>query len=220
MKEFFRTSKVTGSSTRSPAIASLLHANDDVEISVDLRAGAGLNDGGRVDLLDDRGPLKAEAAGQVVALVDGSVERMALEPDLASADRLGGRSGRLVRGEFGLGNDTDRLQIEAKEADRGNVTAEIVFALVLGMEALDEVGDRADRTRSVDGERTPLAAIHHVDRALQDDVLLGDAFVGQTGEGLRLQRGELRLDGGGISLLGADHAALREVVLHVDQQAA
>src|SRR5712691_9021346 len=152
MKEFFRTSKVTGSSTRSPAIASLLHANDDVEISVDLRAGAGLNDGGRVDLLDDRGPLKAEAAGQVVALVDGSVERTALEPDLSPADRLGNSSGRFVHGEFGLGNDADRLQVEAEEADRGAVTAEIVFALVFRVEAFDEVGDRADGTRRIDSE--------------------------------------------------------------------
>src|SRR6266478_9119282 len=220
MKEFFRTSKVTGSSTRSPAIASLLHANDDVEISVDLRAGAGLNDGGRVDLLDDRGPLKAEAAGQVVALVDGSIERMALEPDLASADRLRGRSGRLLHGEFGLGNDTDRLQVEAEEADRGAIAAEIVFALVLGMEALDEVGDRADGARRIDSERTPLAAIHHVDRALENNVLLCDAFVDKPAKCFLFQRGELRLDSGGVGLLGADHAALRKVVLRVDQQTA
>src|SRR6266700_1433961 len=220
MKEFFRTSKVTGSSTRSPAIGSLLHANDDVEVLVDLRAGAGRHDCRRVNLLDDYGALKTKAAGQVVALVDGSVEPSALEPNSAYADRLGSYSGRLVHGEFGLGDDADRLQVEAEEADRGAVAAEIVFALVLGMEALDEVGDRADGARRVDGERTPLTAIHHVDRTLENDVPLRDAFVGKPAECFPFQRGELRLDGGGIGLLGADHAALGKVVLHVDQQAA
>src|SRR5216684_4041911 len=144
MKEFFRTSKVTGSSARFPAIGSLLHANEDVEVFVDLRAGAGRHDGGRVNLLDDRWGLKTEAAGQVVALVNGSIEPSALEPDPASADRLGNCSGRLVHGEFGLGDDADRLQVEAEEADRGAVAAEIVFALVFRVEAFDEVGDRAD----------------------------------------------------------------------------
>src|SRR6266700_3181372 len=220
MKEFFRTSKVTGSSTRSPAIGSLLHANDDVEVLVDLRAGAGRHDCRRVDLLDDYGALKTKAAGQVVALVNGSVEPSALEPNSAYADRLGSYSGRLVHGEFGLGDDADRLQVEAEEADRRTVAAEIVFALVLGIEALDEVGDRADGARRVDGERTPLTAIHHVDRTLENDVPLRDAFVGKPAECFPFQRGELRLDGGGIGLLGADHAALGKVVLHVDQQAA
>src|SRR5260370_8078655 len=88
MKEFFRTSKVTGSRARSPAIGSLLHANDDVEVLVDLRAGAGRHDCGRVNLLDDRGTLKTDAAGQVVALVNGGVEPSPFEPNPASAHRL------------------------------------------------------------------------------------------------------------------------------------
>src|SRR5258708_15572587 len=152
MKEFFRRSKVTGSSASAPAIGSLLHANDDVEVLVDLRAGAGRHDCGRVNLLDDRGTLKTEAAGQVVALVNRGVEPSAFEPNPASADRLGNCAGRLLRGEFGLGNDADRLQVEAEEADRGAVAPEIVFALVLRMEAFDEVGDRADGARRIDGE--------------------------------------------------------------------
>src|SRR5438046_2260196 len=161
MKEFFRTSKVTGSSVRSPAIWSLLHANDDVEVFVDFRAGAGRYDGGRVNLLDERGTLKSKAAGQVVTLVDGGIERGAFEPHPALVDRIGNDSGRLTHGQFGLGDDADRLQVEAEEADRSAVAAEIVFALVLGMEAFDEVGDCADRARRIDGERAPLAAIHH-----------------------------------------------------------
>src|SRR6202795_2347059 len=138
MKEFFRTSKVTGSSARSPAIGSLLHANDDVEVLVDLRAGAGRHDCGRVNLLDDRGALKTKAAGQVVALVNGGIKPSAIEPNPAFADRLGNFSGRLVRGEFGLGDDADRLQVEAEEADRGAVAAEVVFALVLPLEAFSK----------------------------------------------------------------------------------
>src|SRR5712691_6978187 len=152
MKEFFRTSNVTGSSARSPAIGSLLHAYDDVEVLVDLRTGAGRNDCGRVNLLDDRGALKTKAAGQVIALVNGGVERSAFEPNPAPADRLGNCAGRLMHGEFGLGDDSDRLQVEAEEADRGAVAAEIVFALVFRMEAFDEVGDRADGTRRIDSE--------------------------------------------------------------------
>src|SRR5882757_5919721 len=152
MKEFFKTSKVTGSSGRSPAIWSLLHANDDVEVLVDFRAGAGRYDGGGIDLLDERGTLKCKAAGQVVALVDGGIERCAFEPNLASVDRIGNRSGRLVHGQFGLGDDADRLQIEAEEADRGAVAAKIVFALVFGMETFDEICDRADRARRIDGQ--------------------------------------------------------------------
>src|SRR5882757_6216415 len=163
MKEFFRTSKVTGSSGRSPAIWSLLHANDDVEVLVDFRAGAGRYDGGGINLLDERGALKGKAAGQMVALVDGGIERGAFEPDPAFVGRLGNNPGRLMHGQFGLGDDADRLQVEAEEADRGAVAAEIVLALVLGMEAFDEVGDRTDRSRRIDGERAPLAAIHHVD---------------------------------------------------------
>src|SRR2546429_7464928 len=96
MKEFFRTSKVTGSSARSPAIGSLLHPNDDVEVLVDLRAGAGRHDCCRVNLLDDRGALKTKAAGQAVALGNGSVERSALEPNPAFANWLGSYSRPLV----------------------------------------------------------------------------------------------------------------------------
>src|ERR1700736_3565774 len=118
MKEFFKTSKVTGSSASSPAIVSLLHANDDVEVFVDFRAGAGRHDGGRVNLLDEHGRFKCKAAGQVVALVHGGIERSALEPDPASVDRIGNGSGRLMHGQFGLGDDADRLQVEAEEADR------------------------------------------------------------------------------------------------------
>src|SRR5258708_10994236 len=150
MKEFFRTSKVTGSSARSPAIGSLLHANDDVEVLVDLRAGARRHDSGGVNLLNDCGALEAKAAGQVVALVNGGVEPSALKPNPAPVDWLRDRSGRLVHSELGLGDHADRLQVEAEEADRGAVAAEIVFALVLRVEAFDEVGHRPDRARRID----------------------------------------------------------------------
>src|ERR1700730_1773442 len=119
MKEFFRTSKVTGSSARSPAIGSLLHANDDVEVLVDLRAGAGRHDRGGVNLLDDGGALEAKAAGQVDALVNGGVEPCALKPNPAPADWLRDRSGRLVHGAPRLGDGGDRPQAEADEGHRG-----------------------------------------------------------------------------------------------------
>ncbi len=56
--------EVTGSRETSPAIGSVFHANDDVEIFVDLGARAGRNHGRGIELLDDRGPWKRKAAGQ------------------------------------------------------------------------------------------------------------------------------------------------------------
>src|SRR3982074_3221002 len=111
MKEFFRTSKVTGSRARSPAIGSLLHANDDVEVLVDLRAGAERHDCGRVNLLDDRGTLNSAAGAQAVAPVNGGVEPSSFEPNPPRHGVFHQSSLRPVLEGFGLGDDADRLQV-------------------------------------------------------------------------------------------------------------
>jgi len=87
----------------------------------------------------------------VVTLVDGGIERGALEPDLASVDRIGNRSGRLVHGQFGLG-DTPTPSVEAEEADRSAVAAEIVFALVLVWKLSTRSGIAPIGRGRIDGE--------------------------------------------------------------------
>src|ERR1700733_6174618 len=118
MKEFFSTSKVTGSSGSSFAIASLLHADDDVEIFVHFRFRAWRHHGGGVDLLDDRGAVENEAAGQVLALEHRRVAGLTVEPDRTPGDGFGRDAGRLMDGEFSFGHDADCFQVEAEEADR------------------------------------------------------------------------------------------------------
>ena len=74
--------------------------------------------------------------------------------------------------------------------------------------------------RCADGQRAPLAAIHHIDRSLENDVLRRDAFMGKAVERFLLELCELSLDIGGIGLKGVRHVALRKVMLHIDQEAA
>jgi len=83
----------------------------------------------------------------------------------------------------------------------------------------DQIGNRSDRARRADRERAPLAAIHHVDRALQHDVLRLRRPHGSAAPALpsRSPRNCASIPAG-RAFVGADHAALREVVLHVDQQ--
>ena len=69
-------------------------------------------------------------------------------------------------------------------------------------------------------ERAPLALVHHVDAALQHHVGIGHAFLHQPAVRLRLHRAEAGLDIGRVGGRRQRQIGLREVVAHVDQQAA
>src|SRR5687767_2655642 len=113
MKEFFKTSNVTGSSCSTELLVMISlrpYRDDDVEIFVDRGGHPGRHDDGRVDLLDDGRASDAETRRQLLALVDRSVPGFRLEPDLPADEwNLALRVGRVDR-QFRLRNEADRLE--------------------------------------------------------------------------------------------------------------
>src|ERR1700733_12311417 len=189
MNEFFSTSNVTGSSGLVSVIGSSPHVDDDVEIFVNLGGGAGWNDHGRVDLFDHSGAGEGKAGGKVRAKIDRRIgtSLVGVEPDGPAALRPWGLTRWLVNGQFGFGNDADRLQVQPEQADRRLVATEIIFPIVLAMKRLDEVYDCSDWGRRGHGKRTPLALIHHVDGALEYDIGTRHALMVEAIEGFLLE---------------------------------
>src|SRR4051794_3488308 len=102
--EFLSTSKVTGSSVRSVEAISA-HLHPDVQPRVDLGADAGRHERRRVELVDHGGTFEAHARRELLAVVHGRVDRLAVEVDLARLARLRHLAAGLVLGQphlFGL----------------------------------------------------------------------------------------------------------------------
>ena len=132
----------------------------------------------RVELVDHRRALEAHAGREVLARVDGRVDRLAVEVDRARLGRLGQRRVRvgLVPRQLDLLGRAGRDELEPVELDRRVVAAVGELALVLGVEALD---GRVEVAVERDLERAPLAEIAHRDRALERHAVLGDALRGE-----------------------------------------
>jgi hypothetical protein len=122
--------------------------------------------------------------------------------------------------EFGLGHNAHGLEVQAEQAHRRVIAAEIIFALVMLVECFDERGEVGGRRKRGHGKRAPLPLVHHVDSALHHHVLRRHALVGKALGGLVLQGLEGSLDGGGIRFGGRLQIARRKVVLDVNQQTA
>ena len=134
---------------------------------------------------------------------------------------MGSRRSRHARGrgfrKFGFWHDAHGLEVQAEQAHRRVVPAEIVFALVMLVERFDEGREVGDRRKRRHGKRAPLPLVHHVDRALHHHVLRRHALVGEALGGLVLERLEGGLDGVGIRFRGRLQIARREVMLDVNQ---
>src|SRR3954454_4543042 len=169
--EFLSTSKVTGSSPMSAGL------HPDVEPLVDLGPDAGRYERGRVELVDHRGALEPDPGGQVPALVDRRVVRLAVEVHRAGLDRVPqGAVPRLLARELDLLGLARGHELQPVELDRRVVAAVGELALVLGVEAPHGRVEIA-----VEGhlQRAPLAQVAHRDRALQSDAVRADALGGQ-----------------------------------------
>src|ERR1700733_8895264 len=118
MKEFFRTSKVTGSSATLSFIGSAPHLDNDVEIFIDFGTRARRDHDSGIELLDHRWPGERKTSRQIGALIDGRLDDALIEPDGPSTLRSGRLARWFVNGEFRFRHDADGLQIETEQADR------------------------------------------------------------------------------------------------------
>src|SRR3954466_13028914 len=109
--EFLSTSKVTASKDISD-----LHP--DVQPLVDRRPHAGRHDRRRVQLVDHRRALELDARGEVGPLVNGRVDRLAVEVPLAPLPGLGQLPAALVLGQLDLLGLARGHELQAVELDR------------------------------------------------------------------------------------------------------
>ena len=170
------------------------------------------------------GPGDDVAGLEPLAVEDRRVDHAGalVELDRPRGDRLrvAIAPGELLGLEVGLRGDADRPQPELVDLD-GRVVAPVgELALVLVVEAGDRPVERGDLAVDGDGQRAPLAEVAHRDRALQAHVLVGHALLAHALARLVLELDELGLDLARVRVRQRPQVHRRQVVAHVDEQAA
>ena len=169
-----------------------------------------MDDGRRVELLDDGRAREGRTGGERVAVVDRAVDVAARlgEVDLTAVLRLDlAAAVELLRRR--LRDPPDARQAQAHDLDRLGRRGEAVRPVVLLVEALEEPVAGGDR------QLVALADVAQVDLPLELDRVVADALALELVAARGLELGERRLRLGGVELVQAAHDRDRGVALEV-----
>ena len=150
-----------------------------------------------------RSPVRAGAGRRAAPHASGRVYRSA-PPDRTTRDGvawLGRDAGRFVLRQRRLRHDADRFQVQPEESHRRGRRGGSCIRVVLLVKTSRSAADRFDGRGAFTRERARLAVIHHVDRALQQDVGSATPSCFRRVQSLFLEAREARLDSFMRSLL-------------------